>query len=218
MSLKPRPVDDGLLIIFEGIDGSGKTTQIKLAEDTLAAEGWPVRSTRVPGGTPIGEELRKVMLSPLERPAQTSLYIAVAIQEALFDTIDADRAKGEVILMHRGPLSMAAYELSGGELDVELGWRYVDTGMSRLRPELTIIYSTDVDAAMQRTRAKGNSIDYFESQPRNFFEKVADGYRMASERYSSICQIIDANQPIEVVQAETIRLIRRTLDQKMKRR
>lgn len=217
MSLKPRPVDDGLLIIFEGIDGSGKTTQIKLAEDTLAAEGWPVRSTRVPGGTPIGEELRKVMLSPLERPAQTSLYIAVAIQEALFDTIDADRAKGEVILMHRGPLSMAAYELSGGELDPELGWRYVETGMSRLRPELTIIYSADVDAAMQRTRAKGNSIDYFESQPRKFFEKVADGYRMASERYSSICQIIDANRPIEVVQAETIRLIRQALDQKLQK-
>jgi dTMP kinase len=178
------------------------------------AEGWPVQSTRVPGGTPIGEELRKVMLSPLERPPATSLYMAVAIQEALFDAIESDRAEGKIILMDRGPLSMAAYEIYGGELDAELGWRYVEAGMSQLRPELTIIYSTDVEAAMRRTQAKGGQTDYFESQPRAFFERVANGYQMAAKRYPSTSLVIDTNQSIEAVQAETMRHIRRALDKK----
>ena len=203
-------IPDGLLVVFEGIDGSGKTTQLKLAHDALRTEGWPVHTIRNPGGTPIGEELRKVMLSKLARPPATSLYIAVAIQEALADAVKAERTSGRIILMDRGPLSMAAYEVYGGGLDSKLGWHYVEAGMSQLRPDLTIIYDLDVDTAMRRTQAKGGQADYFESQPRDFFERVSSGYQAAAERYHS-SEVISANQPVEAIHDQTMRLIRQAL-------
>jgi len=212
MDSKPDTIPGGLLIVFEGIDGVGKTTQLELARNTLQVEGWPVYVTRNLGGTPIGEELRKVIKSPLERPATTNLYISVAIQEALAETIQSERDNGKLILMDRGPLSLAAYEIYGGKLDESLGWQHVEAGMQKLRPELNIIYSTDVTLALERARKKSDTGDYFESKPPDFFERVAQGYQAAAERYSSTTVIIDAKRPIEVIQAETIQAIREVLN------
>lgn len=112
MQPTPRPLTDGLLVIFEGIDGSGKTTQAKLAQDALQTAGWSsLYPSRNLGGTPIGEALRKVIKSPLERPNTTNLYISVAIQEALIKVIQSERTKGSFILMDRGPISLAAYRI-----------------------------------------------------------------------------------------------------------
>jgi dTMP kinase len=215
MSLKPRPINDGFLVVFEGIDGAGKTTQLESVRATLEAEGWPVHATRNLGGTPIGEELRKVIKSPLERPPETNLYISVAIQVALADAIGAERRQGKLILMDRGPLSLAAYEVYGDKLDEALGWQHVEAGLARLRPELTIIYSTDVDTALRRKGEKSGQADYFESKPRDFFERVAEGYQAAARRYPSNTVTIDANQPAETVQAQTMQAVRQALDMKL---
>ena len=198
-------------MVFEGVDGAGKTTQLDLARETLQAEGWLVYATRNLGGTPIGEELRKVIKSPLERPNTTNLYISVAIQEALADAIESERSQGRLILMDRGPLSLAAYEIYGGQLDRDLGWQHVDAGMERLKPELSIVYATDVDTALERARSKSGKTDYFESQPRDFFERVADGYTAAAERYSPSTIVIDASRPVETIQSETMKAIREAL-------
>src|ERR1700722_19360970 len=101
MSTTPQPIPGGLIVVLEGIDGVGKTTQILLAKDLLIKRGWPVYITRNLGGTPIGEELRKVMLDSLERPATTNLYLSVAIQEALAEALEIERAQGKLILMDR---------------------------------------------------------------------------------------------------------------------
>lgn len=216
MSPNPQVVDDGLLIVFEGIDGAGKTTQVELSRDALEAEGWPVQTSRNLGGTPIGEALREVILSPLERPGPTNLYISVAIQEALIGAIDSVRNKGKIILMDRGPVSLAAYEIYGGGLDASLGWPHVDDGMARLRPELVVFYKADVATALQQARQKRHRADYFESQPPSYFERVAKGYEAAAKRYGKQVVTIDAGQPIEAVQAETIRHIRLALEDKLK--
>jgi dTMP kinase len=216
MSLKPDTIPDGLLIVFEGIDGVGKTTQLELAQHTLQAEGWPVYTSRNLGGTPIGEELRRVIKLPLKRPNMTNLYISVAIQEALAGAINLARSGSKLILMDRGPLSLAAYEIYGGKLDSALGWQHVEAGMKQLRPELNIIYSIDVESALRRAREKSDQADYFESKPRDFFERVAKGYEAAAERYASTSVVIDANQPIEAVQSETIRAIRQALTAKLR--
>ncbi len=215
MSLKPDRIPGGLLVVFEGVDGAGKSTQLELACSTLQAEGWPVYTTRNLGGTPIGEELRKIIKSPLERPNTTNLYISVAIQEALADAIESERRQGRLILMDRGPMSLAAYEIYGGQLDPQLGWQHVDNGMKRLRPDLNIIYATDVDTALARAKAKSDETDYFESQPRDFFERVANGYEAAAERYAAGTIVIDANRPVEAIQSETIAAIRQALEAKL---
>lgn len=211
MSQTAGSVDGGLLIIFEGIDGTGKTTQLELARDKLSAEGWPVQVSRNLGGTPIGEKLREIIKSPLSRPEMTNLYVSAAIQEALVETIASERQRGKVILMDRGPTSLAAYEIYGGGLRPDLVWPYVDDGMARLKPELAIIYDVDVPAALGRIKPKsGDKADYFESQSPDYFKRVAAGYAAAAKRYGS-CLTIDGGQPIEAVHQQTMQAIRRTL-------
>lgn len=206
------PIEGGLVIVFEGIDGSGKTTQLERAQTELAAEGWPVQMSRNLGGTPIGEELRRVIKSNLPRPETTNLYISVAIQEALAGAIESDRAQGKIILMDRGPLSLAAYEMYGSGLDAGLAWPHVENGMSKLKPELTIIYDTDVATALGRARAKGGKTDYFESKPQDYFERVANGYREAAKKYEKSCVIIDGGQDIDTIHRQTMAVIRQLLE------
>lgn len=211
MNLNPRTIPGGLLVIFEGIDGVGKTTQLELAHDALQAEGWFTYETRNLGGTPIGEALRDVMKSPLPRPPQTNLYLSLAIQEALISTLQAERAKGKIILLDRGPLSLAAYGIYGGGLDELLGWHYVEAGMEQMNPDLTILYRTDVKTALARLQKKPDKGDYFENQPLSYFEQVNRGYEIAAKRYEQQTAAVDAGQPIEVVHEATMALIRRAL-------
>ena len=202
----------GLLVMFEGIDGVGKTTQLELVEKTLTDLRWDVVTSRSPGGTPIGEALRSVMLDTMARPPKTDLYISVAIQEALIEALSEKRAKNSVILLDRGPLSLAPYQIYGSGIEEALGWHYVDDGMNRLRPDLTIIYECDPKIAIERARQHSQKADYFESKPISYFERVADGYREAAKRYDAVT--IDASQAIEAIHDETMHHITELLEQK----
>jgi dTMP kinase len=142
--MNSRPLPNGFLVIFDGIDGVGKTTQIKMADEAMKASGWQTLTTRKMGGTPIGEKLREVMLDPVSRPVETDLYISIAIQSALAKQLEKDKAAGNLILMDRGPISIAAYQVYGSGLDETLGWKYVDEGMELLKPNLTIIYEANI--------------------------------------------------------------------------
>jgi|SRR5579884_3996338 len=205
-----KTINGGRLIIFDGLDGAGKTTQLNLVKQTLVADGWQVYATRNLGGTPIGESLRAALLKPDERPVETDFYVGVAIQAALIPIVSQEKAKGSVILMDRGPMSLVAYQVYGSGLNEELGWRYADYGMNSLKPDLTIIYETNVDTALKRARQHSTNADYFESKPLSFFNEVSQGFKAAAERYG--CQPIDANLSIEAVQAATIELIRPLLE------
>ncbi len=211
MSTTLPVLKDGLLVVFEGIDGVGKSTQLGLARDVLTAEDWPVHTTRNLGGTPIGEALREVMLSHIERPTESNFYMALAIQEALLKAIAEERVQGKIILMDRGPLSLAAYNIYGSGLDKSLGWSYVEAGMLELRPDIIIIYTANVAAAVKRAKQKSKTSDYFESKPLPYFERVAEGYDEAAKRYKSQTVIINAEQPIAVVHEQTMRVIREAL-------
>ena len=198
--------------MFEGIDGVGKTTQLQRAEKALKQDNWAVSTSRSPGGTPIGEALRSALLQPVPRPAMTDLHIAVAIQEALIEAIDTERASGSVMLHDRGPLSIAAYQIYGGGVDESMGWGYVDDGMKRLKPDLVIIYTCSPQAALARAQQKSTPADYFESKPLSYFEKVADGYTEIAKRYTSV--VIDADQSIEAIHNQTMQHITELLEQK----
>lgn len=209
-----QPLPGGLVVLFEGIDGVGKTSQVNLAHAALEAADWPVLSTRNLGGTPIGEALRETILSSLKRPALTDFYISLAIQEALLEVIDEARTSGKIILMDRGPLSLAAYQIYGGGVDKTMGWQHVDEGMKRLHPELSILYTSDVKQAVERGRQRAGKADYFESKPLHYFEQVAQGYEAAGERYP--LHTVDAGQSIQLMHTQTMELIQKTLQEKLK--
>ncbi|MEK7594873.1 MAG: dTMP kinase [Patescibacteria group bacterium] len=210
-----KQISNGLVIVFDGIDGVGKSTQLELAKTALESEGWSVHTSRNLGGTPIGEELREVMLSTIERPTKTNLYISVAIQEALLDVIEEERSKNQIILLDRGPFSLAAYEIYGSNLDESIGWQYVDAGMLRLKPELTIIYKTNTEEALKRLKTKSGQSDYFERMPQDYFERVSDGYEIAAKRYEDTTTALDAGQAIEVVHEQTMQSIKAAIEAKL---
>ncbi len=209
-----KKLSGAVVIVFDGIDGAGKTTQIELARQQLENAGWPVEVKRNLGGTPIGEALREVIKSPVERPGLTNLYISAAIQEALIEAIDQARSEGKLILLDRGPFSLAAYASYGDGASKEAGWAQVERGLSTIKPELTIIYKTDVGKALEQVHQKAEQADYFERQPREYFERVAKGYADAAQRYPEKVVTIDANQPINEVQQATTKHINQVLNTK----
>lgn len=203
--------NNGLLIVFDGIDGVGKTTQLSLVQDELVKQGKAVEASRNLGGTPIGEALREVMLSRSERPESANVYISAAIQEALIEALQAKRAGDSVILMDRGPLSLAAYEQYGSALPESLVWPLVERGMAALAPDLTIIYEADVATAVSRSKQRADKADYFESKPSAYFERVADGYRQAGKRYGDQVIFIDASRAIEDIHQDTMAALAKLL-------
>jgi len=214
MTVQPQKLPDGLIVMFEGLDGVGKSTQLKLAAAELAKAGWPVETTRNLGGTPIGEALREAMLSKLARPAATDFYISIAIQEALIEELDSLRAQGKIVLIDRGPLSLAAYQIYGSGFDEATGWRAVDDGMQSIRPELVIGYKGNVDTAIKRAHQASAEPDYFESKPAAFFKRVQHGYDLASDRYP--VRVLDAEQSIEAVHTATMELVYGAIDSKLR--
>lgn len=210
MSIPPQSVPGGLVVLFEGLDGSGKTTQLTMARQKLEIAGWPIMATRNLGGTPIGEALREVMLSATERPPMTDLYTSLAIQEALLEEIDNARNVGKIVLVDRGPLSLAAYQIYGRGIG-EAGWHYVEGGMARFSPEATILYEIDAAAALARARHVGSS-DYFESKPPKYFDEVARGYSAAKSKFN--VKSVDASLTVEQIHLETMTIIEHAIQSK----
>lgn len=194
---KLNTVSGGRLIIFEGIDGIGKTTQLKLAESYLKEQGYKVKATRNLGGTPIGEELRQVILNPIKRPPLTDLFISMAIQEALLGEVEKLRRQGSIILMDRSHIAMVAYQAYGSGLNKAQCWKFADKGMQSLRPELTLYLSGDIAASLARAKVASGKADYFESKPETYFKAVNKGYEAASKRYQVVT--INADRSIEAV-------------------
>lgn len=204
-----KTVPGGLVIFFEGIDGVGKTTQLEAAAESLRDDGWLVQTTRGHGGTPFGEELRKVSFMPIERAADTNLFLSMAIHNELGEQVKKWRKQGAVTLIDRGPLSMAAYQIYGDGCDRQLGWREVTFDIARFQPELMILYTATLEVALQRAKDRNTKTDYFESKPKGYFEKVEAGFTESAKRFEATT--IDANQSIDDVRSDTLTTIRTVL-------
>lgn len=204
----------GKLIIFDGPDGAGKTTQVEQTRDELIGLGYDVYSTRAHGGTPIGEKLREVSLSDTPRNAAADLYISLAIHCQLQEELHQRVSDGQVVLVDRGPASIWAYQVygdglkpnGGGELYPANVAAEIDDDTARFNPDLMIIYKATVQTLRKRmTSRAGARADYFEKKGDEYFERVIEGYDFAAARYD--CPVVDAEQPLERVYGETMRLV-----------
>lgn len=213
MSEALKQVPGGLVVFFEGIDGVGKTTQLELAAESLRSDGWQVQTTRGHGGTPFGEELRKVSLMPIERVPDTNLFLSMAIHNELSEQVKKWRQTGTITLIDRGPLSMAAYQIYGDGCDPQLGWREVTFDIARFQPELMILYTAKLDIALERAWNRGGKVDYFETKPKSYFKRVEAGFNESSERFD--VRTIDAGRPINNVQTETLAAIKEALSERV---
>jgi dTMP kinase len=198
------------LIMFDGPDGVGKTTQIALAKETLTKQGLRVLSTRINGGSPIGEALRKIYLSDIERPAATDYHIGMAIYAAFVAEIDRTRSEYDVILVDRSPLSNVAYQSFGSGYPLDKSIAGCEETLQALKPALLICYMAPLTVLRARlSQGAHTKADYFESKPDEFFEKVLEGYRFTAERFNAV--VINAEQDTAEVHTATLAVLQKTL-------
>ena len=188
-----------MLITFEGIEGSGKTTQAELLHTYLKKKGYDVIKTREPGGTGLGEALRDVLLRKELRVfplAELLVFMAVRAQH-MEEVISPALAEGKIVLCDRFVDATYAYQGYGRSIDlgiIETFNRLVTKGV---RPNLTILLDCDVDLAFKRKRAENQQMDRFERESSSFHQKIREAYLKLSEEDSKRFFVIDPNLDVE---------------------
>lgn len=186
----------GLFIVFEGIDGSGKTTQAEMLASALSGEGYRVLATRDPGGTALGEDLRKVLLygaGPVDLVAEALLYgaaRALLVSERIMPAL----GEGVVVICDRFADSMAAYQGWGKGLDrvfIDAVNRYACMG---LVPDITVLIDTDPALALSRLTGPA---DRMEREGPEFLQRVRKGYMTAAEKNSERYRVLDGSLPAD---------------------
>ncbi len=209
----------GRFITFEGIEGSGKSSQISLLADHLRSKHRTVTFTREPGGTPIGDQVRKILLDPqnkaLDPSAELLLYAASRAQH-LTEVIRPALERGDLVLCDRFSDATIAYQGYGRGLDLAMIHaldRLVTAGM---RPDLTILL--DVEAAVGLARARGrNDLQglgaeaRFENEALAFHERVRQGYLVLAREAPERMQIVDAALTPLLVQEKVREIVDRCL-------
>jgi dTMP kinase len=184
----------GRFISFEGIDGAGKSTQHTWAADYLRAQGRTVVATREPGGTPLGEKLRTLLLSEPMHLETEALLMFAARREHIAEVIEPALARGDWVVCDRFVDASFAYQGGGRGLSWKRLESLADWVLDDLRPDLTLIFDAPVAIAQQRLHAATSNPDRFEQEQAAFFERVRAAYlRIATENPDRV-RLIDATQ------------------------
>jgi dTMP kinase len=190
-------VSRGKFISLEGIDGAGKSTHIAGIAERLRAVGKEVVVTREPGGTPLGEKLRELLLSRSMHVETETLLMFAARREHIAQIIAPALDAGRWVLSDRFTDATYAYQGAGRGLargKVTALERWVQ---DRLRPDLTIVFDVPVDLAARRLG--GNRADRFEGEDRAFFERVRAEYLARAEAEPRRVRIVNGAQPLDEV-------------------
>ncbi len=187
----------GLFISFEGIDGAGKSTHIEALAQAFERAGRHVTKTREPGGTPLAETLRELVLTQPMDPLTEALLVFAARREHVVQVLLPALARGEVVLCDRFADASFAYQGSGRDFSWEVlstleAWVQASPAGPQqplLQPDLTLWFDLPPDVAAARL-AQARAPDRFEAQPLTFFEKVRGGYAqraaLAQQRFARI--------------------------------
>jgi len=191
----------GRFIALEGGEGSGKTTQAALLSAWLTAAGVRHRVAREPGGTPVGEAIRSVVLgrTELEMPAESELFLILAARSAFVrDVVGPALAAGEVVVADRFALSTLAYQGYGRGLDLAEVRHAVHLATGGLEPDLYVVLDVPVPIGSERQRHGGKDPDRIEREGDAFLRRVRDGYLDLAEREANVRVVSGEGAPEEV--------------------
>ncbi|MBM3728995.1 MAG: dTMP kinase [Acidobacteria bacterium] len=192
----------GLFITFEGIDGSGKTTQMRLLINRLRERGATVLESAEPGGTPIGRKIRELLLDPSNRElspaAELILYFAARAQN-VDQWIRPALERGEIVVSDRWTDSTLAYQGGGRGLGESVVWDLDRVACRGIEPGLTIFIDVDLATSAARTNKREQALDRLEVQPGEFHQRTRDAYLRLARRFPARFRVIDGSQPPEAV-------------------
>ena len=197
---------------LEGIDGSGKTTQIDMLIEALTAEGYSVVKLREPGGAKISERIREILLDPgfkgvMGDKTELLLYNAAraqVIHEIIQPALDA----GKVVIADRFAWSTYAYQGYARGLGADMVQRLTELTCGSCFPELTVVLDIDVARGRARTAKRGEAPDRLEQEKAEFFERVRQGYLAAAREFPDCVAAIDADRSAQDVFADLYKLVK----------
>ena len=201
-------------VTFEGVDGCGKSTQLRLAAERLRELGRPVLETREPGGTAVGETLRALLMDPRQTRIDGVtewLLIEADRRQHVLHVIRPALAAGKFVLCDRFSDSTEAYQLAGRGIPAESVRLVDDLARDGLVPELTLLYDLDPAEGLARTRERdGGRVGRFESADLDFHRRVHEAYREIAQREPDrVVLIASRGEPGEVFEATWGALARR---------
>ena len=206
---------NGIFITFEGIDGAGKSTHIQAVCDAFRSAGRTVTLSREPGGTPLAEKLRQIFLHNAMDGLTEALLVFAARRDHLQQVIEPALARGDVVLCDRFTDATFAYQGGGRGFDLSV-LRYLEQKVQQLngpgvdaqrQPDLTVWFDLDAETAAQRLIGV-RVPDRFESQPGEFFRRVAQGYAQRMAEAPGRFARIQADQSMLSVRADVLAAVR----------
>ncbi|HLS53398.1 MAG TPA: dTMP kinase [Tissierellaceae bacterium] len=203
----------GLFIALEGPDGSGKSTILELIGDYLEKKGIEYIKTREPGGTPIGEEIRDIILDEknVNMGAETeALLYAASRSQHIHEKIIPALKEGKLVLCDRFVLSSLAYQGIGRGLGIERVKSINDFALRGIYPDLILFFHIDPEVSLKRKTEKLGG-DRLEQEGNDFHKKVYDGYMKLIDLYPDKIKVIDASQSVEEVLSQSIGEIEKLL-------
>ena len=205
-SIKP-----GKFITFEGIDGAGKSSHIDSVVDFLRRHGLSVVSTREPGGTPLGEKLRELLLSEAMHLETEALLMFAARREHLAQLIEPALARGDWVVCDRFSDATYAYQGGGRGLDKTKFEQLEQWVHGHLQPDLTFLFDLPPAVAGRRIAAQGRQLDRFEQERADFHSRVRQAYLERAAQSPQRMVVINADQRLEEIREQIEGIVARCL-------
>lgn len=197
----------GLFITFEGIDGCGKTTQIKLLDEYLRSKGYKTLLTREPGAIGLGEKLREILLNydgEVSSKCESFLFLADRAQHVdciIKPAID----NGVIVLCDRHTDSTVAYQGYGRGLDIDEIKKLNRIATGGLNPDKTIVFDVDIETSSSRV---GKNKDRMESSGLEFMNRVRNGFLKIAQEEPVRVNVIDSTKSVEEIHKEVLEIIK----------
>ena len=205
----------GVFLAFEGVEGSGKSTQAERLSDRLKKLGVECILSREPGGTPIGERIRDILLDPEcgSMHGLTELYLYLAsrnqhVREKVLPSLES----GTTVILDRFAASSVAYQGHGRHIGARVVSRLNKLATAALKPDLTILVDVPVRVGIERKR--DTSLDRLERERVEFHERVRTGYLQMAKRAPKHIKLLDGTRTADELEADISRLVDEVLKQK----
>lgn len=198
------PKSRGLFITVEGGEGVGKSTNIAFVAERLREQGIDIMLTREPGGTPLAEAIRELLLQPREETVadNTELLLMFAARaQHISEVIAPALARGQWVICDRFTDATYAYQGGGREMGLQKVADLEQWVQGSLRPDFTLLLDADVATGLARAGRRG-ALDRFEQEQRQFFERVRATYLQLASQHPDRFRVIDAGLELEQVQAQ----------------
>ncbi len=200
----------GKFITFEGIDGAGKSTHIGFVTDFLESHGKTVVSSREPGGTPLGEKLRDLLLHEKMDLETEALLMFASRREHIAQVIAPNLGEGKWVLSDRFTDASFAYQSGGrglprAKMEALEAWVHAD-----LQPDLTLLFDVPLEVARQRLNAT-RTLDKFEREQADFFARCRAEYLRRAEQFPERFAVVDSTRSIADIQASLAQVLEKLL-------